>query len=103
MENACKWAAARVRVSGAAADGDMLLILIEDDGPGLTPDQARAALQRGRRLDERVPGSGLGLSIVSDVVEIYGGTLALTASEELGGLAARVTLPRAEETGRRRR
>ncbi|MGV0761190.1 sensor histidine kinase [Tistrella mobilis] len=103
MENACKWAAGRVRVSGGAASGDMLLILIEDDGPGLTPDQARAALQRGRRLDERVPGSGLGLSIVSDVVEIYGGTLALAASDGLGGLAARVTLPRAEENGRRRR
>jgi signal transduction histidine kinase len=103
MENACKWAAGRVRVSGAAIGDGMVLVAVEDDGPGLTPDQATAALQRGRRLDERVPGSGLGLSIVSDVVEIYGGTLALTASEELGGLAARVTLPRAEETGRRRR
>jgi signal transduction histidine kinase len=67
-------------------------VIIEDDGPGLDPQQCEAALQRGVRLDEQAPGSGLGLAIVSDLAKAYGGELSLSRSE-LGGLAARIGLP----------
>ncbi|MEL6287242.1 MAG: ATP-binding protein [Pseudomonadota bacterium] len=94
LDNACKWAGERVVLAGEATDGEMLRITIDDDGPGLTEDQRKVAMQRGLRLDESTPGSGLGLSIVRDVVELYGGTFVLDASD-LGGLRAELRLPRA--------
>jgi hypothetical protein len=66
---------------------------IDDDGPGLDPQERAAALVRGQRLDESRPGSGLGLSIVVDLAAIYGGSLRLEESP-LGGLRARLRLPR---------
>jgi len=93
LDNACKWAASRVEVAVASAAG-MLEILVEDDGPGL-PEAVRAAvLRRGVRADEATPGSGLGLSIVSDLAGLYGGSLELESSP-LGGLRARLRLPAA--------
>jgi signal transduction histidine kinase len=97
FDNACKWAGTQVRVSGTRQDTGrraFLVLLIEDDGPGLAPEQTEAALSRGQRLDESKPGSGLGLSIVVELARIYGGSLKLDRSE-LGGLAARLTLPAA--------
>ncbi|MEO5375578.1 MAG: ATP-binding protein [Alphaproteobacteria bacterium] len=88
MENACKWAHSTVRVS-AEDTGDGLVITVEDDGPGMTPEQAAEASRRGKRLDEMAPGWGLGLSIVSDLVELYGGNTAFGRSA-LGGLAVSV-------------
>jgi len=95
LDNACKWARSRVRVS--AARGEMgqracLTMTFEDDGPGLPPEGRDAALSRGARLDESKPGSGLGLSIVLELARVYGGSLTLKESE-LGGLAAQLTLP----------
>jgi signal transduction histidine kinase len=93
FDNACKWAKSRVRVSAGRGDGGRrMAISFEDDGPGLPPERREAALSRGGRLDESKPGSGLGLSIVSELAHVYGGRLELEASE-LGGLAARLTLP----------
>lgn len=68
-------------------------LIVEDDGPGMSDEQAAVAVDRGRRFDSRTPGSGLGLAIVADIAEIYGGRLRLTRSE-LGGLRAEVELPR---------
>ena len=65
---------------------------MEDDGPGVPPDQFERILRRGERADTSVAGSGLGLAIVSDVVEVYGGKLTLGRSA-LGGLKATVFLP----------
>ncbi|MFN4165042.1 MAG: sensor histidine kinase [Ferrovibrio sp.] len=90
MENACKWARSRVRIT-AAATGP-LVICVEDDGPGLSPDQATRVSRRGARLDEAMPGWGLGLGIVTDLAAIHGGTLTMDRSE-LGGLRATITLP----------
>ena len=59
--------------------GTLLLIKIEDDGPGLTEQEADKVLQRGVRLDEKTPGSGLGLDIVKELVDVYGGTLPVEA------------------------
>ncbi len=91
LENGARFARSRLRVS-ASRQASSLLIEIEDDGPGMSPQQAEIALKRGMRLDESTPGSGLGLSIVKDIVGEYGGALALGRSE-LGGLLATVHLP----------
>jgi len=99
LDNACKWAAGQVRVSLAAeragaGPGNMLVISIEDDGPGLSEGDAEKALRRGVRLDEKTPGTGLGLDIVKELVDVYGGSLALKRSA-LGGLRAELRLPTA--------
>jgi len=97
LDNASKWARSNVRVSLAADRREanaMLLIRIEDDGKGLTDEEAREVLRRGVRLDEKTPGSGLGLDIVKELVDVYGGSLQLGRSE-LGGLRAELRLPAA--------
>jgi signal transduction histidine kinase len=100
LDNAMKWARSKVAVSvrpepGADPASRMFAMTIEDDGPGIPEDRAREALKRGKRLDETKPGSGLGLAIVSDLVNEYGGKLALERSS-LGGLRAVVRLRRTE-------
>lgn len=98
MDNACKWARSEVTATievlprADRTDRTWLAITVDDDGPGLTPDERAAAVQRGQRLDESKPGSGLGLSIVSDLIGLYGGTFELAPSPS-GGLRARLTLP----------
>ncbi|MBN9244170.1 MAG: sensor histidine kinase [Mesorhizobium sp.] len=96
LENAVKWANTKVAITVAAAppvsaSPGLFEIAIEDDGPGIPEDKAREALKRGRRLDETKPGTGLGLAIVADLVNEYGGELALEQSL-LGGLKAVVRL-----------
>jgi signal transduction histidine kinase len=98
LDNAGKWARERVSIRAArAAGGDhgsgpLLIAEIDDDGPGLDKSARAAAVERGKRLDESRPGSGLGLSIVVDLASIYGGSLALDESP-LGGLRAILRLP----------
>ena len=90
MDNACKWAAEKTRVSASLCAGQLMLT-VEDDGPGIDQRAAELVVRRGRRLDERVPGSGLGLAIVQDLLDNYGGRLVL-ASSSLGGLRATAML-----------
>jgi signal transduction histidine kinase len=95
LDNACKWARARVHVH--AVDGDTAAtrrVTVDDDGPGIAPELRAAVLRRGVRADEAAPGSGLGLAIVRDLVDLYGGALTLSASP-LGGLRVELTLPAA--------
>jgi signal transduction histidine kinase len=100
LDNACKWAGSRVLLKVTLMEPDAhhpartLQIVVEDDGPGLNAEQRAQAVKRGRRLDESKPGSGLGLSIVADLVQIYGGSFALDAAPA-GGLSARLILPAA--------
>lgn len=94
LENACKWARARVAVRASVQAGEMLTLTVEDDGPGIAEGERARAIERGTRLDESVPGTGLGLAIVRDICALYGGTIAL-GDAELGGLSVRVTLPAA--------
>ena len=98
LDNACKWATARVTVSArpeaAAAGRSQIAIAVEDDGPGLAPEQREAALKRGERLDETKPGSGLGLSIVRETVAMYNGSVRLEQAS-LGGLRACLFIPSA--------
>jgi signal transduction histidine kinase len=96
LDNAMKWAKSAVLVSVVPLTGkddpaSLFEISIEDDGSGIPEDRAREALKRGRRLDETKPGSGLGLAIVADLVNEYGGVLALERSG-MGGLKAVVRL-----------
>ncbi|MDB5507311.1 MAG: Sensor histidine kinase [Devosia sp.] len=102
LDNACKWAKASVEVTlgeDAWAGSRALVIRIEDDGKGLTEDEAKAVLKRGVRLDEKTPGSGLGLDIVKELVDVYGGGFVLGRSR-LGGLRAELLLPAARPTPR---
>jgi signal transduction histidine kinase len=93
MDNAAKWTGGSVEVTRQAA-GPTLRIIIDDNGPGIPEGEMETALKRGERLDEATPGSGLGLSIVNDLAEAYGGRLELSRSP-LGGLRAELHLPRA--------
>jgi signal transduction histidine kinase len=92
LDNACKWARSRVAIA-SAIDHAELSIAVDDDGPGLDPSLRAQVLQRGARADQRVQGSGLGLAIVSDLAELYGGSVTLETSP-LGGTRARLQLPR---------
>jgi signal transduction histidine kinase len=93
LENACKWTRSQVRVTASRAHGGVD-VLVDDDGPGIAPALREAVTRRGVRADEAAPGSGFGLAIVCDLVELYGGSIALDTSP-LGGLRARVSLPAA--------
>ncbi|AXM95440.1 ATP-binding protein [Pseudomonas plecoglossicida] len=92
LDNACKWADSEVRLGIAPAD-DGYQIWVDDDGPGIPESQRLQVLERGSRLDEQVDGHGLGLGIVRDIVEAWGGSLALLESP-LGGLRVSIQLPR---------
>ena len=90
MDNACKWCREKVRVAVSVPDG--LLLTVEDDGPGIAEENRAKVLQRGVRTDEKVPGHGLGLAMVHDTVDLYGGKLTVEASL-LGGAQFSVRLP----------
>ena len=78
----------------AAPDEKACTIWVEDDGTGIPESERVRIFDRGARLDTGKPGTGLGLAIVRDVAEIYGGSVELGASEDLGGLLVRLQLPR---------
>jgi signal transduction histidine kinase len=91
LDNACKWARSRVSVT-AGLHASSFVIDVDDDGTGLDPAMRDRVLRRGERADEGAPGSGLGLAIVRELVEAYGGAIALDRSAG-GGVRARLTLP----------
>ena len=112
VDNGCKWARSRVAIeviairgadgadkgqhtrSDSAEDGDKprVRIIVDDDGPGLSPVEREQAALRGQRLDETKPGSGLGLSIVVELANLYSGVLTL-GTAPIGGLRAELALP----------
>ena len=97
LENACKYGRGRVRVSSVnleAAGGRRpgLEIRIGDDGPGIEPERAREAMQRGRRMDQSVPGQGLGLSVAAEIVGVYDGRIEIGRSG-LGGAEIVIRFP----------
>jgi signal transduction histidine kinase len=94
IENAAKYGGGSVFVT-ISRDGDMIDIAVEDDGIGLSEAERAKLFNRGERLDQTKPGTGLGLAIVRDVAEIYGGSVRLEESEDMGGVLARLTLPAA--------
>jgi signal transduction histidine kinase len=95
IDNACKWAARTITIRGCVDEsGDHVVIVVDDDGPGLPAGSLDVVFRVGERLDEQVPGSGLGLPIVRDLAQLYGGQIRLE-NIETGGLRAILTLPHA--------
>lgn len=98
VDNACKWAASQVFIEvvvvppEAPGAGPKLRIVVDDDGRGLSEAERAQVSRRGQRLDESKPGSGLGLSIVTDLAGLYGGSLTLDDAP-IGGLRAELALP----------
>jgi signal transduction histidine kinase len=92
IENAAKYGNGRVFVT-VRSEPDFVEIEVEDDGRGIPEGERQTIFDRGARLDTGKPGTGLGLAIVRDVAEIYGGSIRLEESEDLGGLLARLKLP----------
>lgn len=93
LDNACKWCAGRVSLTvSALSDHEWrkgTYLCVEDDGPGIAQDQIDSVQKRGERGDSQVPGHGIGLAVVSEIVHAYGGEVDITPSD-LGG--ARVCL-----------
>ena len=95
IENAAKYGGGSVFVTiDAEPDDRRCVIWVEDDGMGIPEEKRVEIFDRGARLDTGKPGTGLGLAIVRDVAEIYGGSVDLAESEDLGGLLVRLSLPR---------
>jgi signal transduction histidine kinase len=98
VDNACKWASSRVAIEvvrerpDQLSDRQVVRIIVDDDGRGLSPSEREQVAKRGQRLDETKPGSGLGLSIVVELAQLYGGGLTL-GTAPLGGLRAELVLP----------
>ena len=97
VDNACKWAQSRVAIEvaqeGPARDGkSKVRVIVDDDGPGLSPADRERVARRGQRMDETKPGSGLGLSIVVELAGLYDGALTL-GTAPIGGLRADLALP----------
>ncbi|MED5458721.1 MAG: HAMP domain-containing sensor histidine kinase [Pseudomonadota bacterium] len=91
LDNALRWGKSDVHIR-LQAQSEMLLLVVSDDGPGMTPQECQAAVQRGKRLDEQRSGSGLGLAIVTDLVTLYHGQMRLQRAES-GGLEVVIELP----------
>jgi signal transduction histidine kinase len=89
LDNACKWARFRVLVSVHEESG--MVLMIEDDGPGCSPEDLSRIARRGVRLDEATEGHGLGLGIASDIASSYGAEMRFGRSQALGGFAVTVT------------
>jgi two-component system sensor histidine kinase PhoQ len=97
LDNACKWCRSRVqlmvRIDGESPLARRLVLIVQDDGPGIAPQDRERVLGRGIRADEHAPGHGLGLAMVSDTVAQYGGELSIEAAESLGGARLNLRLP----------
>jgi two-component system sensor histidine kinase PhoQ len=93
LDNACKWAEGRVRMAVEYAEPGGLVLRVDDDGPGIPENKLDAVLARGVRADASMPGHGIGLAVVRDlVVEVYGGQITIGRSD-LGGAAVTIRIP----------
>jgi len=95
IDNAVKYTPEEGRVDvGIAAVGSAVELSVEDSGPGLPEEERERVLDRFYRSGEpQAPGSGLGLAIVKSIADLHGATVALAASESLGGLQVLVRFP----------
>lgn len=91
LDNACKFAATRVKLEIEASQ-DRLKLVLEDDGQGLDPGQVEQIRTRGVRLDESVAGHGLGLGICTDILDNYHASMSFSVAQ-LGGLQVDVEIP----------
>lgn len=96
VSNAHKFATSTILLKAQITNGN-LEVTVEDDGPGIPSDKLDTVLNWGKRLDEAPPGTGFGLSIVSDIVDLYDGSIRLSQSP-IGGVSATVLLPGPQST-----
>ncbi len=92
IENSYKWANSLIRVYQESSQSGQITLVIEDDGIGIAEEKCKQVLNRGVRLDESTPGTGLGLNIVNELAHSYRGDLILSKSQR-GGLKASLILP----------
>ena len=92
LENATKWAKSKISIRIKKVDNSNIKVTIDDDGPGLPKQKMNEVFVRGLRLDEQMPGTGLGLNIVKDIVENHSGKVWLEKSN-MGGLRVIISLP----------
>lgn len=97
LENAAKWASSRVVVR-SKGDGNSAVLEICDDGPGIPEEQMMSLGTRGQRLDQTLPGHGLGLAIAAEILEINHGSMEFSRAQ-VGGLVVTITLPLAKSPG----
>jgi two-component system sensor histidine kinase PhoQ len=90
VDNACKYGTSRVSIQLGGSNFDGTEVVVEDDGPGIPADQREGVLQRGARLDSRAPGQGIGLAVVTEIVDRYHGKIEVSAGE-LGGAKVKIT------------
>ena len=83
IDNACK--ACRSQVDIKVKQNKKLTLSISDDGPGVPEHKRESLLTRGTRLDTYESGHGVGMAIVSDLVNSYNGTLTIKDAEKLAG------------------
>jgi two-component system sensor histidine kinase PhoQ len=88
IDNACKYCLEFVEISAVHTENE-LVILVEDDGPGIAENQRELIFKRGQRADTLRPGQGLGLSLASEIIEQYDGKI-LIGDSELGGASMRI-------------
>jgi len=92
LDNACKWCTKHVHISIRVPESGEFVLTVADDGPGIPDEAVDALLQRGSRLDESTPGHGIGLAVVKELAESYGGQLEIGRAD-IGGAEIRVTIP----------
>ncbi|NNF16003.1 MAG: hypothetical protein HKN70_04605 [Gammaproteobacteria bacterium] len=97
LDNAFKWSRHRIEVVleanySPALKKSGLRFIIDDDGHGISADDAQRVMQRGQRADEKIVGHGIGLSVVCELVELAQGTISI-GSSELGGAKISIELP----------
>ena len=97
LENAFKYGTSQVSIS-AEEDQSFLILVIEDDGPGVGIESDRVILQRGARLDTSLPGQGIGLAVCVDILSSYNGSLEVDRSKKLGGAAFIIRVPAATQS-----
>lgn len=88
IDNACKYSKQKIKITAEQTD-ELLLISVEDDGKGITAEQQSVLLKRGARADTTLPGQGIGLAVVEDIVRSYNGELDLGQSS-MGGLKVEI-------------
>ena len=83
IDNAFKWCHNSVTLS-AKTEQNKVIISVEDDGPGIKYQEVARILERGVRADQSIPGHGIGLAIVRDIIQVYGGRLSIDQNQTDG-------------------
>ena len=92
LDNAFKYGGRSITIGVRAMQNTgTVSVVVQDDGPGIPPEERSKVIQRFYRLDQNVPGTGLGLSIVDAIAQLHGASLYL--EEASPGLRARLVLP----------